>query len=315
MTLPELSAFLDQGEEGVRGRPRKAPDAALARGDALLGRGRPADAAAAYRDALRLAPPGSPERVLAIRSLASALLTGGNWQPCAETAAAAAPTMAREPAFVRVVHTGLSCAGQGGAAPWAEAARKILVPLALEAVALPTALRDDRFQIYQELMDDAKRRDDTVALVRWGARWLGEIEATTPASDDERTALDIARVDAVSLLGTPERALAALVASERAMPANYNASLRLAQTATAARRYDDAVAVCDRGLAHASGPIGRTWLLETKAEALAGRGDVAAARRVLEEALRSARAIGSVHVRDHNVRRITRALAEKGNGK
>jgi hypothetical protein len=46
---------------------------------------------------------------------------------------------------------------------------------------------------------------------------------------------------------------------------------------------------------------------------LAGRGDAAAAGRVLEEALRSARAIGSVHVRDHNIERITRAMAGNGN--
>ncbi len=313
MTLPELYRFLDRGERGVRQRPQRAPDAALARGDALLGRGRPADAAAAYREALRLAAPGSPERARALSALASALLTGRDWQACAETAAAEAPGMARDPAFASVVRTGLSCAGQGGAAPWAEATWKALVPLAEEAVALPAALRDDRFQIYQQLMDSAKERGDSATLTRWGARWLEEIEAATPASDDERTALDVARVDAVSLLGTPERALTALAASERAMPTNYNASLRLAQTAAAAGRYDDALAACDRGLVHATGPIGRTWLLETKAEALAGKGAAAAARRVLQEALRSARAIGSVHVRDHNLQRITRAMAENGN--
>ncbi len=97
------------------------------------------------------------------------------------------------------------------------------------------------------------------------------------------------------------------------MPANYNASLRLAQMATAAKRYDDALAACERGLAHVTGPIGRAWLLEVEAEALAGKGDAGAARRVVEEALRSARAIGSARVRDHNVERITRAMAANGN--
>lgn len=310
MTLPELNRFLDQGERAVKGRPRAPADAALARGDEMLGRGRPADAVAAYREALRLIEPGGPERTRAVRALVSALSTGAEWRACAETAAAEAHAMAREATFASVVLSGLTCANQGGAAPWAEPARRTLEPPAAEAVALATALRDDRFQLYQQLMHAAESRGDTDTVARWGGRWLDEIEATVPASDDERTALDIARVDAVSILGTPARALPALEASERAMPDNYNASLRLAQVATAAKRYDEALAACERGLAHVTGPIGRTWVLETKAEALIGRGEAAAARRVLEEALRSAHTIGASRVRDGNIRRITRALAE-----
>jgi predicted Zn-dependent protease len=159
-------------------------------------------------------------------------------------------------------------------------------------------------------MHAAQQRDDAAALARWGGRWLDEIERTTPAGDDERSALDIARVDAVQLLGTPARAIPALVESERAMPGNYNASLRLAQVATAARRYDDALAACGRGLEHVTGPIARSWLLQTKAEALIGKGDPAAARRALDEALRSARTIGTKANRDSNVARIQRAIAE-----
>jgi tetratricopeptide (TPR) repeat protein len=236
-------------------------------------------------------------------------ITDGQSQACAETVTAEAPGLPRDPTFASVVLSGLSCANQAGAAPWAEAARKALEPLAAEAAALPTALRDDRFQLYQQLMHAAQHRGDGAALARWGERWLDEIEATVPASDDERTALDIARVDAVQLLETPARALPALSASERAMPGNYNASLRLAQIATAARRYDDALAACERGLAHVTGPLGRSWLLQTEAEALLGKGDAAAARRALEEALHSARAIGTRRNRDSNVERITRAIA------
>jgi hypothetical protein len=309
MTLPELNRFLDEGERGVRQRTKAPAEAAQARGDERLGRGRLADAAAAYREALRLTDPGSSRRAGVVRALTWTLLTDGQPQACAETATAEAADLPREATFASIVLSGLSCANQAGAAPWAEAARTTLEPLAAQAAALPTTLRDNRFQLYQQLMHAAQHRGDEIALARWGARWLDEIEATVPASDDERTALDIARVDAVVLLDTPARALPALFASEQAMPGNYNASLRLAQIATAAKRYDDALAACERGLAHVTGPLGRSWLLQTKAEALVGKGDATAARRALEQALQSARAIGTKRNRDSNVERIARALA------
>jgi hypothetical protein len=97
------------------------------------------------------------------------------------------------------------------------------------------------------------------------------------------------------------------------MPANYNASLRLAQMAVAAKQYDDAIAACDRGLAHVTGPIGRSCVLRTKAQALEGKGESARARPVLEEALKAAREIGLPDARDRNVRTITREIAALDN--
>jgi hypothetical protein len=308
MTLSELHLFLDQGERGVRGKAASAADAALARGDELAGRGGQTEAAAAYREALRLAGPEWPARSHAVRELTWTLLNGGKSQECAETAAAEAPRMPRERVFASVVLSGMSCAGQGGSAAWAESARKTLEPLAVEAVALPAALRDDRYELYQQLMDAALRRDDAAAVARWGERWLDEIETTTPTGDDERSALDIARVDAASYLETPARVIPALAASERAMPASYNASLRLAQMANAAQQYDDALAACDRGLAHVTGPIGRSWLLRTKAHALEGKGESARARATLEEASKAARTIGLASMRDMNVRMIDQEI-------
>lgn len=310
MTLPDVYRFLDQGERGVTGRPKTPADAALARGDEMLGRGRLADASAAYRAALALAQPAWPERSRALDQLTWALMADRESQACAETAAAEAPSLSRDQTFARVVLAGFSCANQGGTASWAETARKTLEPLAVEAVALPSVARDDHFQLYQQLMHAADARRDSVTVAQWGGRWLDEIDTTIPTNDDERTALDIARVDAVSILGTPERALAALAASERAMPNSYNASLRLAQLEIGAGHYDDGLAACERGLAHAGGPIARTWLLQTKAEALVGKGDSAGARRALEEALQAARAIGTQRNRERNIKAITQMMAE-----
>ena len=310
VSLAQLNEFLDGGARDLGARPLAPADSALAQAGEALGHGQLPEAVAAYRRALALGGASWPQREPAMAELAWTLMTSGEHQACADLALAEAPGMNRGPGFARVVLAGLLSANMADTTAWAVAARAKLVPLAREATAITTIARNDRFQLYQELMAGTDLAGDTVAAVQWGDRWLAEIERTKPANDDERSALDIARVDAVSMLGTPERAIAPLEASERAMPRNYNACLRLAQVLSDAKRYDEALAACDRGLARVDGPLGRTWLLETKAGAFMGKGDSAQARAVLEEARRSANQIVMASNRDNNLRRIDRLMAE-----
>jgi tetratricopeptide (TPR) repeat protein len=308
MTLVEVKDFLEQGERGYRKSSAAPADAAVARGDELVGRGRLADAVAAYREALRLAAPGWAGRNRAIGSLTRALNSSMDYQACAELAAAQAPKMSRGTEFANVVLFGFADANRGGKAPWSENARKTLQPLAVEALSVRAATRDIHFQLYQQLMHAASMRGDKPAVDRWGNQWLGEIESIAPANDDERSALDIARVDAAGLMENPERVIPALEASERAMPGNYNASLRLAQMDEEAKRYDEAIAAAERGLRHVTGPVGRVWLLKTEADALYDKGDREAARRTFQEALKIAESIPSKTIRDNQVRALTEAI-------
>ncbi|HET7841439.1 MAG TPA: thioredoxin family protein [Terriglobia bacterium] len=308
MTLTELRAFLDRGERAVISPTCTPADAALARADRLLAGHRHAEAAAAYREALRLAPTDWPERDETIASLAWALKSDRQWRPCAEVAAKEAPRVQRTATFGRVVLAGMWCANMGEPEAWADSAAKTLAPLAEEAVALPSSLRDHRFQLYQNLMYLADSHHDHATEKKWGELWLGELDATNPANDDERSALDVARVDVESILGEPARVIPALIASESAMPINYNASLRLAQMESAAGHYDDAIAACDRGLRHVSGPLGKAWLLETKAVALTQKGRTVEARRALEEARRSALDISLESPRKNNLSKIDELL-------
>ena len=94
------------------------------------------------------------------------------------------------------------------------------------------------------------------------------------------------------------------------MPRNYKASLRLAQMEAAAKRYREAVAACDRGLKHVSGPLGRTWLLQTKADALLRQGKLIQGREVLKQALHAARMIGVKQARDRNVEKILKSIKD-----
>ena len=244
----------------------------------------------------------------AIGERAFNLVAAKRYEEAARLAATEAPRMRRDEAFARVVLAGIEAVNGG-----ATTQRPIIEPLAVEALNVPGVLRDHRFQLYQELMVTASSRGDKGGMQRYGDRWLAEIDAAKPKSDDERSALDIARVDAAGILEQPERVIPALVASEHAMPDNYNASLRLAQMLLAAKRYDEAIAACDRGLSHVTGPLGRSWLLRTKADAFAGKRDGANARAALRDALAAARQIGVPSLRDRNVAFLTKRVRELGN--
>src|SRR5215467_658682 len=102
------------------------------------------------------------------------------------------------------------------------------------------------------MLIEVARKNDSAAL-KWGERWLAELDAIKPRSDDERTALDIARVENIQVIGDPGRILPALRASEKAMPNNYVASMRLAEMEIAAKQYDEGVATCRRGLTRSPG--------------------------------------------------------------
>src|ERR1041385_3321143 len=310
MNLRELLAFLDRGETSFLAKVRSPQDIALSRGDELLGRAQFTEAAKLFGEALKDGARDWPERDNAIASYTWALMLSNQSRQCAETAVDEAPRMNRGGVFGRVVLSGLNCINQVDPTPWADTALQKIQPLAAEAIALPATVRDHRYQIYQQLMSAAKARADEVTVKKWGDLWLKELDSTIPANDDERSALDIARVDAASLLGDPLRVLPALTASARAMPTNYNASLRLAQMEIDARRYDESIASCNHGLAHVTGPIGRTWLLQVKADALIQQNRLSTAHRVLESALNAARAIGLKQTRDRNVAKVQKTLAE-----
>jgi len=308
MTLQELIGFLERGESAMKTQAKTPLDAALAHGDELYARNDPAAAVTAYSEALRLAPKTGPAHDQAVASLLTAFYGAQQWKACGELAVGEAPHISRDAMFGRVVLNGLDCVDQGGSETWAVAARKSLDPFAAEAIALPATVRDHRFELYRELMGEAKSRGDQATVQKWGNDWLAELDSTKAVNDDERSALDIARVDAARLMGDPSRVLPALIASEKAMPGNYNASLRLAQMEVEARRYDDAIAACDRGLPHATGPMGRAWLMQVKADALNKSGKKAAAHQVLEAALPVAQQISSAQARDFYVQRINAAL-------
>jgi tetratricopeptide (TPR) repeat protein len=307
MSLAELKQFLERGASGLNKTVDSPADAALTRGDGLLAQ-KPEEAAAAYREALHVAPSNWPRRELAQASLVGALQDTGQWQECADTAAAEAANMKRTAVFGRTIMAGMWCVVSPDSAPWSRQAASRLEPLAREALSLPSTELDHRDELYRTLMYLCLSRDDKACAADWGNRWLNELDARRPANDEERSAIDIARVENVQTYGDPKRILPALIVSEQAMPDGWNASLRVAQMENAVKNYDAAIAACDRGLARKAGPAGRAWLLRIKADAFGNKGQPAAARQALEEALTAAEAIPNPQTRESNVNTIKAAL-------
>jgi tetratricopeptide (TPR) repeat protein len=307
MSLAELTQFLERGAAGVTSRKQGPADTALSRGDALLA-AQPAEAAEAYQAALRAATANWPRRELAQSALVQALQDSKQLQACAETAASEAASMSRDGLFVRTVVNGLWCLAMTDPSPWADAAVARLKPMAEEALALSTTIRDHRDAIYRTLMYISVTRNDNAAAAKWGDRWLAELDRIKPTSDDERSALDIARVENIQVYGDPNRILPALKESERAMPHDYIASLRVAQMESAAGHHDQAIAACDRGLARGPGANGRAWLLRIRAEALLAKGQKTEARQTLQKALQVAQTIPTPKGREMNINMISDKL-------
>ena len=290
--------------DSVASPRRSKADDAMLRGDRLLGENDAAAAATAYRDALRLGGPRWTERGRGLEQLFLALQVKGDSQACVTSALALAPGMPRSHPFVSVALIGLGCSL--GAPPETGAAVSAkLEALATEALALPSASEDDRYQLYEVLFASRTRAGDSAGAHAVAERYFDDVERRPPpTSVDERMARELARVRAAVKLGVPDRVIPALEASERELSGDVDASSRLAAAYTAARRYDDAIAATSRGLGRGPGPEGTVRLLLVRAGAEARKGDVPSARRDLDAAAESASHIPAKASRDVMTTRI-----------
>jgi predicted negative regulator of RcsB-dependent stress response len=314
MSLVELKQFLDRGLRGVSSKKQTRADIALVRGDTVLAK-RPEEAVADYKEALQLAQVSWSQREVAQASLVTALQSSGHYQECAETAAIAARDMSRGPSFARTIVAGMWCLHSDDPAPWTKATAVNLEPLANEALSLHSTVRDHRNELYRTLMYLALSRENKKKAAVLGDRWLAELDGIKPKNSEERTAVDIARVESVQVFGDPRRILPALQASEREMPTNWNASLRVAQMESQEGNFVEAIAATDRGLARRPGPAGKSWLLRVKADALVETGRKTEARRALEEALVAAKTIPNEGSRENNIRALQRSIEALAAGK
>jgi tetratricopeptide (TPR) repeat protein len=292
-TVPQLEKLLADGRRSVPSSGRGVAEA-LARADRLYGENKNSEAAEAYREALRLAPPGWPQYPRAIESLLFALAHQHDAKGCAKTAQEAYSKLAHTPSAANVAAVGLDCSLD---LPADDPDRPALVSeftrACRELVAKPPSYiaADDLSSAYLSLVSEREAARDAEGKTQVLSDWALFLEgvAARAKSPEGRSAFDSHRLTAYLQLNAPERAIPMLEASERDFPDDYNPPARLAVAYKAMKRYDDALAASDRALAKAYGPR-KILILNNRADIYAARGDSAAARQTIEEALRIAEA-------------------------
>jgi len=302
-TVPQLTRLLDDGRDavamgatGTGGRGAETPaDAALAKADAAYGRADYAAAATAYREALSKAPAGWPRYGRVVESTLFALQQTDANEQGAQLALDAYPRVPRGPSTANIAASGLDCALQLPAdhphrAEYVAALERIARTV-VEDRGIPMAA-DDRSGVYISLHDARDDAHDSTGMHANDEAWAEflEGEAARAATPDARAVFDPHRLSAYLELGQPERAVPMLTASERDLPNDYNPPQRLATAYKAMKRWDEALAASDRAMAKAYGPR-KLLLYQTRADIYLGRGDAAAARRTLADAVAFAEAL------------------------
>ena len=296
MTVAEMDAFLEEAGRAASGKGSPSPvEAALLRADRLNGERKKAEAAAAYREALDQAPPGWPPYGRAVVALLFLHPSLNEEAKCLALAREALPRLTGSPASVMVARSGLDCAlglpkdeaGRVAAVAEMEAAtRKTLAPPGVGAAA------DDVSSSYLSLIQARKAAGDAAGATRDAEAWAAFLEAQAAAAKtpEQRAVFDSHRLSAYLELKQPERAVPMLEQSETDLPGDYNPPARLAVAWFEMKKLDEALAASNRALPKVAGPR-RIQVLQRRSDIFAARGDAAAAREALAQALACAESL------------------------
>jgi tetratricopeptide (TPR) repeat protein len=297
MTVSQLHAFLDTARIAVAGGggSGRQADESLRAADQRYGARRYAEAAEAYRLALGQAPADWPPYGRAVEALLFSYQQTEAHDRCVELARSALPRLAGTPFELTAAAAGLDCAlGLKDEAPDKAAQVAALEAEARRIVADPklAVAADDVSGAYMTLLDARRKAKDEAGARRTIEEWIAYLEgaAARAQTPGQRTVFDSHRLSAYLELGQPQRAIPMLEASEKDFPEDYNPPSRLAAAYQAMKEWDKAVAAADRALLRIYGPR-KLRVLEIKADALKGKGDLAGARRTIEEAVAFAEAL------------------------
>ena len=100
-----------------------------------------------------------------------------------------------------------------------------------------------------------------------------------------------------------------LQASEADLPGDYNPPARLGLAYLRMKKLDEALAASDRALPKVSGPR-RLSVLQTRADIFAAKGDAAAARETLQQALAYAEALPPGQRREGTIKALKKKLEQ-----
>jgi tetratricopeptide (TPR) repeat protein len=312
-TVAQLEKLFEDGERAYRGGAQGA-EADLARGDALYGAGKPAEAAQAFSQALAEAPSDWSRRGRTVESLLTALWGAKQYDVCAQKASEELPRLPRSPSLANATTLAIGCAASMAPEnPQRKAlltafdakGREILAPPAIEMPA------DDRSGLYEAMVEGRAELGDEAGSKALAQEWLTflEGEAAKAPNPDARSVFDSHRLAAAMTLGEPMRAVPAIEQSEKDLPNDYNPPARLAVLYRALGRLDDALAASDRALAKVQGSR-RLRVLTDRSAILAAKGDKAAAVKTIEEAIAYAKSLPEAQVSPRQREALEKKLAE-----
>lgn len=287
LTVNQLHSLLDDAHSGTY-TPRALLDR-VAHADSVFGSGDNAAAAKEYAAVLASAKPDWKGYSRTVESLMYALLQTRQHAEGIVVARSALPRLGRTSSALSVSASALNCSyslpdtvpGRADAVAEFEAStRSLVTDLSFHAAA------DDRSGAWIELLSARQALGDSAGARAVSGEWATFLETAAAAAEspDQRMVFDSHRLSAYLELGEPQRAIPMLEQSERDRPDDYNPPARMATAYLAMKRYDDALAASDRAMLRAYGPR-KLLLYSTRADILAGKGEVAAARRTLEGAI------------------------------
>jgi thioredoxin-like negative regulator of GroEL len=294
MTIAQLQGFLDDGKTAVKGGDTGNGDK-LAQADALYGKADYKAAGDAYLAVWPSLKPADAQYARVAEATLYSLSTTDRNTDVIALAEQAEPTLANTTsgASMAVSALGAAIALPADAPNRAEMIKKYEAKTRAYLDRTDIALADDdRSGMYSTLMDarnDAKDEAGAKAAAQTWANFL-EGAAARAKTPDARSVFDSHRLYAYIELGTPEKAVPMLLESEKAMPNDYNPPARLTAAYVAMKQWDDALAASDRALKLGYGPrMLRTF--QARADAFAGKGDTASARKTMDEAIAYAKGL------------------------
>jgi tetratricopeptide (TPR) repeat protein len=308
--VEEVVMLLSDGRRAMAGA--HGADALLADGDRAHAERRFDDAAKAYRAALDRGGPSWPRRARAADSLVS-LLAARDDPRCAREARALVGSLPPGPARADVAAAGLGCAlASDASSPGAADVARALERSARAALRDPGVVADVRSGLYETLVEARKAgKDDPGARATAQAWWAFLAHELERAPDARaRSAFSAAVVSAAEALGEPARALRVVARSERELPGDYDPPYWVAVASRDAGRLDDALTAADRALALAYGAR-KLRIYSLRASILEAKGDRAALRATLDEAVRFARELPPQQLRRKEQRILEKLQAKR----
>jgi tetratricopeptide (TPR) repeat protein len=312
-TVAQLEKLFEDGERAYRGEAQ-GPEGALARGDALYGAGKPAEAAEAFTQALAQAPPDWSRRGRTLESLLVAHWGAKQYEACTRKAIEELPRLPRSPSLANATTMAIGCAASiPPENPQRQEFLKALDAKGREVLAPPPIdmPADDRSGLYEAMVEGRAELGDEAGSKALAAEWIAflEGEAAKAPNPEARSVFDPHRMSAAMVLGDPMRAVPALEQSEKDLPGDYNPPARLAVLYRMLGRLDEALAANDRALAKVQGAR-RLRVLSDRSTIQAARGEKDAAVKTVEEAIAYAKSLPEAQVSSRQFEALEKKLAE-----